>query len=133
MLKTFRHIVQAAAIAMPLALGVVPAAAQDIVVNATPSFRDLEYNYNGAGRIQTARDVFESQIPAGTPITDARATLRKAGAHCPPVAGSGDLRCTYSGFATREDHLQEVNWRVDVRSQHGLTTNLKVDRTTLGS
>ncbi len=133
MLKTFRHIVQVAAIAAPIVLGVVPAAAQDIVVNATPSFRDLEFNYSGADRIQAARDVFQSQIPAGTPITDARATLRKAGAHCPAVAGTGDLRCTYSGFAAREDHLQEVNWMVAVRSQDGLTTSLKVDRTMLGS
>jgi hypothetical protein len=43
------------------------------------------------------------------------------------------MRCTYNGFAALEDHLQEVNWMVDVSSQDGLTTNLKVDRTTLGS
>jgi hypothetical protein len=133
MFKTFRLIAPAAAVAAFWVPASVPAAAQDIVIHGSQSFRDLEYGDSGADRIQAARAAFQSRIPTGTPIGVARTTLRKAGAHCPAVAGTGDMRCTYNSFAALEDHLQDVKWMIDVRSQDGLTTGLEVDRTTLGS
>ena len=43
------------------------------------------------------------------------------------------MRCTFNSFAAREDHLQDISWKIDVHSQDGLTTTLKVDRIALGS
>ena len=68
-------------------VGSVPVVAQDIIVTAHPTFRDLEFEYSGQDRIEVAKAAFKATIPVGTPTDIARHTIKAAGANCGCFSG----------------------------------------------
>ena len=110
-----------------------PVIAQDIIVTAYPTFRDLEFDYNGQDRVGIAKASLRNRIPVGTPTETARARMRTAGAHCGAASNDGQTKCSFSSFESVEDHLHDVVWTIGLSSQHSQVMRIDVTRESLGS
>lgn len=114
-------------------LALAPAAAQDVVVRAHSTFRDLEYGYQGQERLDRASAALSARIPAGTPISAARATVTDEGAHCGAATDDGQTRCIFTGFAADNEHLHDIVWTVRLNSRGGRIVDFNVARKSVGA
>ena len=120
---TFRS---ALPLAVMAALLPVAAMAHDL------TFRDLEYTYAGDERVDVARRTFAAELPAGTPIDQATAVLRRADARC-HVAREGDaVKCTFASQESVDDFVHDVMWTVVLRNQDGKLAGMSIDRSSVG-
>ncbi len=112
-----------------------PLAAEPVVVSAPAairSFHNLESEYDGDELVDQARARLNAAIPAGTPMTDARLTLKHAGARC--QRGQASLvRCQATSFQLISDSPLEVVWTINVTQQDDRVTGMTVDRESYGS
>lgn len=125
-----RSILAAACAAVLLS---APALADGIVVSArAPSFRNLEYDYDGADRVLAARTALGQAIPMGSSIVGARAVLKQAGARCRDRQ-PGRMTCASNQFEAVENVLHDVAWTIAVDHDGDTVTGLTIDRTSIGS
>lgn len=110
-----------------------PAFAQDIVVKAHATFRDLEYDYDDSDRVERAKAWLKASIPEGLEVFAARAIVRDQGAHCGAAVQDGQTRCVFSSLESVEDHLHDVVWTVQLNSRHGRIASVDVSRSSIGS
>ncbi|UAK25093.1 hypothetical protein [Sphingomonas nostoxanthinifaciens] len=104
-----------------------PLAANPYPAHTTETFRDFEHHYSGAEQMEVARAALDARVPAGTPVAEARATLRKAGATCRGAT------CTYNTFGSSHDMRHSVHWTVNLDAREGAVHGLDVQRETRGS
>lgn len=82
-----------------------------------------EVHHSPAGQIEPALAALTAAIPAGTPLADGEAKLRKAGARC-----SNSGTCTYRDIETVDENLDDILWTVALASTDGKVSAISVDR-----
>ena len=112
---------------------IVPAQADDIIVQGHTNFRDLEYAYSGQDRIETARAMLNAAIPIGTDDTAAIAILRQDGARCGKANAEEQIRCTVNSTEAAEDFLHDVAWTIRLDSHDGRVAHLHIKRESIGA
>lgn len=114
---------------LPLAAAALMLASQAVAgAPAIASFRQIEFGADPAAMVDTVRADLAARIPAGSAVVDARALLRRAGAHCGTPAADGRVRCRYSDIHIQDDILQDVRWTVDLQTAGERVVSLAVAR-----
>ena len=76
-----------------------------------------------------AQSAVYNAIPPGTPLHEAQVRLKTAGFHCRTIKKEqGILRCRAALLESFEDRdPSSIIWRVDIKSDNGAVSNIKVD------
>ncbi len=91
------------------------------------SFHSIEYN--AGDRTAEAQDALGAAIPAGTPVTEAQAVLRDAGATCRPSHREANtVRCLYNELSAVDENFDDIRYTTHLHTTDGVVTDLTVDR-----
>ncbi|WP_019834342.1 hypothetical protein [Sphingomonas sp. PR090111-T3T-6A] len=91
------------------------------------SFRSIEYN--AGDRTAEAQNALGGAIPAGTPIAQAQAVLKDAGASCRPSRHEANtIRCLYNEMAATDENFDDIRYTTHLHTADGVVTDLTVER-----